>query len=243
MQLLNDKEKRVFGSLNKLGEVPVSTVAEETLINRTALYHTIESLVKRGLVTRINKEGVAYFRSISLVEFEEWTRRQVITLEQEANELHEWLVSCQDGKPTLYSDIRYYEGVEGVKSLYSDTWRDNDEKIIYALTDYERAYKSPLGQFFLDEYFPDRISHGVSIKNLLPPSVAGKRDFGHAKEMLRDMRFINLFKELGIEINIYGSKISLVVFEEKKPLGVIIKNEVLAKAFKKIFEYLWSTAK
>lgn len=242
MQLLNEKERRVLGALNKLGEVPVSAIADETLINRTALYHTIEGLIKKGLINRIHKEKIAYFRSIALSEYEEWARRQIKSVESETENLRNWLSTQKSDHPTLYSDIRYFEGVEGVKNLYADSWRDNEEKIIYAITDYEKAYET-LGDFFRREYFPARVSHGVRVKSLLPQSASGKRDTGTAKDLLRDMRFINLFKDLGIEINIYGHKISLVAFDRKKPLGIIMKNEIMASAFRKIFEYLWKTAK
>ena len=241
MQLLTEKEKRALGALSKLGEVPVSTIAEEMLVNRTTLYHTIEGLQQKGLVTRVEKDKVSYYRSVSLDEYRVWAKRQVAAIERETTDVYDWLATQREDQPTLHSDTRYFEGVEGVKNLYADTWRDNDEKTIYAVTDYERAYESVLGDFFKKEYFPNRIAHGVSVKSLLPPSEAGERDVQSSEEMLREMRFIDLFKDLGIEINIYGSKIALVVFDDKKPLGVIMKNEIMAKAFRNIFEYLWES--
>ena len=57
--------------------------------------------------------------------------------------------------------------------------------------------------------------------------------------MLREMKFINLFRDLNIEINIYGDKVSIVAFDEKKPTGVLIKNKKISLAMKEIFEYLW----
>ena len=57
--------------------------------------------------------------------------------------------------------------------------------------------------------------------------------------MIREMKFVKLFENLGIEINIYASKVSIVTFNEKNPSGVLIKNDLIAKAFKNIFEYLW----
>lgn len=241
MSLLNEKEKRVLGALNKLGEVPVSKIAIETLVNRTALYHTIEGLIVKGLVSRVIKNKVAYFRSISIGEYDEWAERKVKSVSEEALEIKNWLSAQKSGHISLFSDVRYFEGEEGVKNLYADTWRDNEEKIIYAITDYAKAYQT-MGDFFQKKYFPDRIAHGVKVKNLLPESTYGKRDLKNSKAMLREMRFIDLFKNLGIEINVYGSKIALVTFDQVKPSGVIIKNETMAQAFKRIFDYLWESA-
>jgi len=243
MELINNKEKRVLGALNRLGNAPISKIAKETLINRSALYHTVEGLLSKGLVTKINKEGVAYFQPLPLSSYEDWSKRQITSVSTQAVELKEWLGSQNRQLPTLHSDIRYFEGIEGVENLYADSWRDNDEKIIYAITDYDKAY-DVLNDFMEKEYFPNRVRHGVQVKSIVPKdALTGKRDITRSKELLRDMRFINIFKNLGIEINIYGSKISIVAFDKIKPSGVIIKNEIIAKAFKSIFEHLWKEAK
>jgi sugar-specific transcriptional regulator TrmB len=239
MEIINPKEKRVLGALYKLGDAPISKIAKETLLNRTALYHTIEGLLSKGLLTKINKEGGAYFQALPFSAYEDWSKRQVLSVSKQTDELKEWLKGKENQSPTLYSDIRYYEGVEGVENLYSDSWRDNSEKIIYAITDYDKAY-DVFNNFMEKEYFPDRIKNGVKVKSILPKNtMTGKRDLARSKELLRDMRFINIFKDLGIEVNIYGPKVSIIAFDKVKPSGVIIKNEIIAKAFKAIFEYLW----
>lgn len=242
MELINAKEKRILGALYKLGDAPISRISKETLINRTALYHTVEGLLTKGLLTKINKEGGAFFQPLPLSAYGEWAKRQINNVSSQASELNEWLRNQGNQLPTLYSDIRYYEGVEGVENLYADSWRDNTEKTIYAITDYDKAY-DVFNDFMEKEYFPDRIEKGIRVKSLVPKNAkTGKRDAARSKELLRDMRFIDLFKDLGIEINIYGPKVSIVAFDKVKPSGVIIKNEIIAKAFKGIFEYLWKSA-
>ncbi len=242
MEILNQKEKRVLGALYKIGEAPISKIAKETLINRTALYHTVENLLAKGLLTKINKEGGAFFQPLNVGGYEDWAKRQIADVSRETLEIKDWLQDQKNQTTTLYSDIRYFEGLEGVKTLYSDSWRDNKEKLIYAITDYDKAYDA-LNNFLENEYFPNRVKHGVRVKSLLPKnSITGKRDIVRAKALLRDMRFIDLFKDLGIEINIYDSKISIIAFDKIKPSGVIIKNDIIAKAFKGIFENLWKTS-
>lgn len=242
MKLINEKEKRVLGALYKLGDSPISRIAKETLINRTALYHTVDGLLKKGLVTKINKEGGAYFQPLPLDQFEGWSTRQLDAINDQVQDLHDWFVGQKEELPTLYSEIRYFEGKEGVKNLYADSWRDNPEKLIYAITDYDQAYAS-MGDFFNAEYFPTRINKKIKVKNLLPKhSTTGQRDKKKAKAFLRDMRFVDVFEKLGIELNMYHDKISIVALDERKPSGVIIKNNVIANAFKKIFERLWETS-
>jgi sugar-specific transcriptional regulator TrmB len=243
MELINTKEKKILGALYRLGDSPISQIAKEALINRTALYHTVDRLLSKGLITKINKEGGAYFQPLPLPAYEDWAKRQITSVESQTKELKNWLENKKEQLPTLYSDIRYFEGIEGVKNLYADSWRDNPDQMIYAITDYDKAYKT-LNDFLEKEYFPYRVKKGIKVKSLLPiDAKTGKRDKARAKDLLRDMRFIDLFKDLGIELNIYGDKVSIVAFDEKNPSGVIIKNSIIAKAFKNIFEFLWKNSK
>ncbi len=243
MELINTKEKKVLGVLYKLGDASISTIAKETLINRTALYHTVEGLLNKGLITKVQRDNAAFFQPIPLSAYDEWIKRQFSSLSNEAGQFKSWLKEQKGQPPTLHADTRYFEGLEGVKNVYADTWRDNPDKIIYAITDYDKAYDT-LNDFLENDYFPNRVRHEVQVKSLLPKkAITGTRDIGRAKKLLRDMRFIDLFDNLGIEINIYGSKLAIIAFDKKKPSGVIIKNEIIAKAFKQIFEYLWQSVK
>lgn len=144
--------------------------------------------------------------------------------------------------PILHSGIRYFEGKEAVKKLYGETWRENSEKNILAITDYKRAYETLVG-FFDEEYFPARVKANVKVKSLLSLDAYGKRDIKRAGALLREMRFSDVFKDLGIEINIFDDKLAIVAFDNKEPMGMILKNKIISDAFKKIFTHLWQNSK
>jgi len=238
--IINPKEKKVLLGLYKLKNASAQSLSKITLINRTTLYPILEKLIVRGLVTKIQTEGRVVFRPISRPEFETWSVRKIEEIKKENKELLDWIGSqAKEDDTSLISDIKFYEGREGVENLYHDSWRDNAEKMIYAITDYKAAYGT-LGDFFRNEYFPQRIKHGVRLKNLLPPSPEGERDKKEAEKFLREMKFIDIFKDLNIEINIYGQKVSLVSFDQENPTGILIKNKKIAEAMKNIFEYLWN---
>ena len=56
-----------------------------------------------------------------------------------------------------------------------------------------------------------------------------------------NVTFLPSLSSIIIELNIYGSKVSIVAIDNVKPSEVIIKNEIIANAFKSIFEYLWKS--
>jgi sugar-specific transcriptional regulator TrmB len=238
MNLVNEKERRVFAALQKLQTATVQELATETLINRTALYHTLDLLKKKGLVTEVKRNYTTVFQALSPIDFDIWSKTKLLALQKELNEIKTTIVKQQPSKPNLYSQIRYYEGVNAVKNLYYNTLRDNDEKEILAITDYSKAYGT-LNDFFEEEYFPDRVQKGINVKSLLSKSPLGKRDVARQKELLREMRFNDVFKDFGIEINIVHNKVIIVAFDEQKPMGIMIKNPTISEAFRRIFSFIW----
>lgn len=240
---LEEREKIVLAALYQNGSSAISTVAKITLINRTTLYPILEKLLHKGVVTQFQTEGKILYEAISPMELAAWAKRKEDEVRLAGVKLVSWAKNQkQGGQSSLLTDIKYFEGHEGVMHLYDDTWRENKEKTIYAITDYERAYAVMGNEFLRNNYFQQRVSHGVRVMSLLPDSRIGRKDVKDAKKLLREMRFIDVFEDLGIEINIYDNKVALFAFDEKKPSGVLIKNKKIAEAFKHIFTYLWKTA-
>ncbi len=192
------------------------------------------------MVEKIIKNDVQLYKVITLSEYKAWAKARQALLASEVDELEDWIVDQKKDVQSMYSEVRYFQGMQNVKKLYEDTWRSNSGKVIYAITDYDKAYKT-LNAFLEKEYFPDRIARGVSVKSILSKkSTTGLKDKSREKKLLRQMKQVDILNDLGIEINVYDDKVSLVAFDDKKPEGIMIKNELIAKAFKSIFEYIWN---
>ncbi len=240
--LLSEKELLVFGSLQRLGRSLVSETAQETLLNRTALYHTLSLLIDKGLINELKIERVSYYEPISLGEYAIWKRRKVEALNNDLLDIERAIASNTNEHQTLRSKFKYYEGFEALKNLYAETWRSNQKKEILAITDYQKAYET-LNDFFENEYFPDRVKRKIKVLSLLPKDKFGVRDLKREKELLREMRFSDLFKDLGIEINIFDNSVALFAFDKKKPTGILIENMLIARTFEKMFRFIWEKSK
>lgn len=239
-QILTNKEKVVFEVLASTGAVSATQIAKVSSLNRTALYHTLKLLINKGLVFQIKKNETTLFQAVDLEDFKLWTKKRIKEFEDVASKITNSYNNVNH--PVLHSGIRYFEGVEGVKKLYSETWRENTGKKIMVITDYKKAYET-MGKFFNEEYFPLRVTSGVKVQSLLSLDAYAKKDMSRAGELLRDMRFSDIFKDLGIEINIFDDNVAIVAFDKKSPMGMIIKNTIISNAFKKIFTYLWDDSK
>ncbi|MCB9808835.1 HTH domain-containing protein [Candidatus Nomurabacteria bacterium] len=215
----------------------VSSLAKETNISRTALYRPLESLERKGLVIRSKSETGDLFSSISFEEYKKWKIEQIKQLEDSLGQLDNFALNKKDvlTKP----EVRYFTGNSAVKNLYHDSWRNNKRGIIYAITDYDKAYET-MGDFMETEYFPERINHNIHVKSILARSKKGVDDTQRERDLLREMKFVEGLNDLGIELNIYSNRISLIQFNQKNPVGVLIINQIIADSFKKIFEVIWN---
>lgn len=244
MELLTEKEKQILASLFKNGSSPISKIAKDTLINRTALYHTFDLLIKKGLINKSIRENTSYFAPLPLPEFREWLKKQKSQLEKETDSLSQWSKNVkQNSGDNLQTEIKYYSGIEGMEYLYADGLRDNPGKEILAITDYDKAYTEFKG-FFENEYFPTRVKKGIHVKSIVSEdSPAGKKDISRKQDLLRQMKFANIFKDLGIELNIYNDKVSIISLDKKNPTGIILKNKIINNAFREIFNFIWKNSK
>jgi len=242
MEILSEKEKRVLAGLYELSRATVWELAKEIGINRTTLYPILEKLLTRGLVSKLSIEGRTIYEPIPYDDFKKWILREKKKAEVASGDLLDWIEAQKKNRaPALLSQFKYFEGHDGVEALYADSWRENKSKMIYCITDVKAAYET-MGDFFNNEYFPDRISHGVRAKVLAQESIAGREDLKRSRELMREVKFIDVFADLGIEIDIYDDKVSIVAYDKKLPSGVLIKNAKIAEAMRKIFEYLWGQA-
>ncbi|MDB5259619.1 MAG: Transcriptional regulator, TrmB [Candidatus Taylorbacteria bacterium] len=243
MDLLNEKERRVLESLFKLGQSTISAISKDTLVNRTALYHTIGLLTKKGLVTRLLKEKVSYYEAIPLDQYEKWAQSKIDSMKSTVGtDIKRFSAVRKEKAVSLYADVKYFEGLEALKNLYADTIYSNEEKMLYTITDYQKGY-STLGKWLEKEYLPERVRKGVRVRSIVPDTAFSRSYIVSAKALGRELCFVDLFKNLGIEINVYDSKIVIVAFDKTHPLGIIIKNDIIADAFREIFNYIWLTGK
>jgi sugar-specific transcriptional regulator TrmB len=240
-KILNEKEQRVIACLYQTYPCNVSRLSKEVAINRTSLYPILDKLVQKGLVSVHDHDGVSLYTPIDPRAFKEWLERRKQAIESQTNALASWIdeTVSRDKAPSLVSKLRYYEGFNGLRNLYADTWRDNPEKMIYAITDVKAAVETAK-DYFHDEYMPARVAHGVFVKDIMTESPEAEHEVDVTDQHLREARLAKgLFENLGIEINIYGNKLAIAAYDKEKPTGVIIENEKIAAAMKNIFEYLW----
>lgn len=236
---LSSKEAAVYTAILELGRGTVSQISRKARINRTTGYDILDSLASEGLVRISGKEPKQEYVAES-------PDNLVKMLTKRLRETEERIHAAKEFIPTLKSihkvesrpQVRFYEGIEGMKQVYEDTLTATEPIRAYAA--YEDMHRT-LGDYF-PSYYQRRAAKGILARGIVPRTPASIERAGLNKEEMRDIRLVPKEKfDITPDIEIYDNKVTIASWRDK--LGIIIESSEIASAMKQVFELAWEEAK
>ncbi len=233
---LSQEEAKVYLATLELGGSYASNIATKAKVNRATCYHTLNNLKKKGFLNSFNKGKVLWFNA---------EPPQVIANIQEeklekAKELIPQLLSISNTlafKPKM----RFYEGIEGVKTIFEDILKTKDELLGYTNI-------SALGELFA-EYFKKfckkKIENKIKTRNISPSTNNATKliEQFYPKDYDKNLVEILLVNKdefyFENDISIYENKVAVVSLNPDEVIGLIIESPTLAKSMRSIFNLAW----
>jgi len=228
---LTDKEVRVYLALLRLGTALVQDIAKEAGTYRTYTYEILKSLREKGIVSYVIKAGKQYFSVAEPEKLVNILREKESKINRILPDLKKIYKSAIE-KPK----VEFYEGIQGLKSIFDDLIRTKKEILVYGST--KKQFQ--LMKFYFPNFIIRRIKARIKTKVLNEKSPESLELHKRDKEELREMRFLPSHVEFPTTTNIYGNKVAILSLE-KDIVGVIIENEDIAKTQRKVFYLLWET--
>lgn len=229
---LTDREASVYMALLELGETSIERISQKSKIKRTTVYDVIKTLKEKGLVISLKKKK----RNLYYAEDPRILGNQLEEKKTVLNNILPQLLSIAnfiDKKP----DIRFFEGVEGIKNVYQDTLNHPNQEILMWGSPEVNKY---FDQVFLWNYYvPKRIENKISMRAIGPQEEIVEKIKANDQTELRQTR-LNPYHEFSfdVEINLYGKrKIGIMSFKEQ--IGLIVESEKIYNTLKSIFELNW----
>ena len=233
---LTKEESKVYLSVVELGGAFVSSIARRAKVNRSTCYHTLDNLVKKGLVSSYQKGKVLHFVAEDPKRFQQIAEEKMERAKELIPQLQA-LTSTLAFKPK----IRFFEGVEGVKSVFEDILNTGDEVLGYTnvkglgelIPEYFRQFchkkikrniktryiapAVPEGVDMIDEYYPKKYD-----PNLLEILMVNPTEFNFQNE-----------------IAIYGNKVAIISLNPDELIGLIIEGKTFSESMKSFFDLAW----
>lgn len=255
---LSPNESVVYEYLLKNGQSSGGAIIKNTPLKRGVVYNALAILIERKLISekKMAPGGKKDVKKISYFSPNHPERLREIAAENE-NAFKKALSSLESSLPLITSDfnlvsgkpgIRFFEGIEGIKKVISDTLINNYGRKLLTFSDVA-GYMKYLKNWNMNYYAPKRKELLIHEKVIIPDNpiaVEYMKDYIKNPELdkLTDILFIDQkLYPFETEINIYENKVSFVTFSEKTHIGLIVENKEIFNSLSSVFNVLWATLK
>lgn len=233
---LEEKPARVYLATLSLGGDVASSIAQKAGVERVNTYYILEQLTSDGLVYTAELEGKRIYVAHSpkkLVAKEEEKLKQIKSMIPE-------LLSFESANE-IRPKVKFYEGEEGIKELFSETLELPKGSETLAYVSYGTI--SEHLKDFVPEFPKRRAAKGIT-QRLIAEDTPETREnlLGNDKAELRETRLVpkDLYPFEADQINIFGNKMFIASFKDM--IAMVIESETVVKSQRAIFELAWRGA-
>jgi sugar-specific transcriptional regulator TrmB len=232
----NPKEQEVYFSLLQLEKATANEIAYRAKIKRPTTYDILYRLVQKGFAAETQENNKRLFVANPPQNMLQVIEEQKRELKEDLPELLS-IYNTQAKKPK----VAYFEGLEGVISLYEDTLvtlKAGDEILAY-MADYE----IPDLDNYMHDYVLRRAEKGIWLRGIAEDKPKVKEFTRENKKQLRVTKLVSEKSyNLENEINIYANKVIIITFKPEI-FGVQIESMAIANTQRAIFELAWKGIK
>jgi sugar-specific transcriptional regulator TrmB len=233
LQELNfsSNEAKIYGALLETGQTSAGTIIKKTRLHRSVVYETLDKLIYRKLVFKLEKNKISYFQTAD--------PSRILRDVQRQKEIAENLIpQLKDFIDEKLPEITIYQGIES----YRRFWIESIQKMPIGSIDYiagsiGNKYFEYLGKDFI-KYEKIQVQKKIKWKSILFNRDAA--DIKHLKKYpkLNEFRIIDRKFEKQGNFNVLGNE-SVLLHSATEPMIIEIKNKTLVKVFRNLFDILW----
>lgn len=239
---LTKNEIKVYLVLLEKGTTTTAPVIKKTGINTSKVYESLERLLRKGLVSYSiirNKKHWQAEDPTQLSVFLEEEKEKINQKQGEIKKLVPQLQSLQKlNEPT--AEYRVFEGIKGIKTAREEALKilTKGDTFYLILSTYPENKNL---EAYYAEFQERRAKKGIKYKaifnNLFKEEAEYRKTLANS-----EVRYVIPDVLAPTWTEIYGDCVCIGVMGSK-PSVFVIKNELVAKGYKELFNNLWKQAK
>jgi sugar-specific transcriptional regulator TrmB len=226
---LTDVEASIYISLLQHGPGRAGAIAKNTGFHRRTVYDAVEKLVSKGIVGYSIKNNQKLFEAADPNILKNLLKEKEVLLEEIMPRLSTMRLL---EKP---SEAKIFTGRHGLKTVFEDQIREGREILIYGAS--PLAYN--IFKLYFKWYDARRQEEKIRVKAVFASSIRSRLK----KIPLAELRFLPDRYMGPVALNIYGNKVSMVLWSKEEPFVVLVDNKEMADSYRKFFELAWKRAK
>ncbi len=233
---LTENESKVYTTLLDLGTAQAGQITEKSGIHRRSVYDAIARLMEKGLISFVTVNNKKLFSPVNPKRFFEIIEEKKFELDHLRNECSEIIPELElKTKIQPRHDVRFFKGVEGLKTVYEDIIRTKKDYVGYG----PGHQLEKILKHYFRHYVNSRIKAKIKLKLIYDESSRNKVKVNP----LSDIKYIPNQYSSHAALRIYGDKVALLLLSEEEPMAIVIKNKAIADGYRKYFEVMWKAAK
>lgn len=228
---LNEKQAKIYLAALELGETTIKEIAKKAELKRTTIYDFIDEMVNLGYFKLTAEGKKKKYLAASPEELRVIVQKREALLSQIMP-----MLSSMSNVSTSKPKVWFYNGVQGLKEVYSDSLKYSGEILAIGGEDIVNV----VGLDWILSYVERRVRKQIPVRAIIAKTeLLEKEIISKSQEQLRASKIIDRSKyPFPIEINIYGyRRVNFVSAREQT--AVIIEGEEIYRAMKSFFELLW----
>ena len=220
----------VYIALSELGSATVTQIAERAKLKRSIVYLILEGLIKRGYVSLLPDIKINRYLAVDPTKI--------------FTDLKNTLSNFKDALPVFLAifnqsiwkpKINYFEGKEGVISVYRQTEQAKEAYYISSITGVAQYMPEEIGRWI--NYF-QKISPHIKCRQILADTSADRDFADKAKSKNVQFKFLPKGQSLDMDISLFDNKVALTSLKNHLFI-VVIESKALYNSMKTIFDLLW----
>ena len=230
---LTGNEVKVYLSLLKRGSSSAGMLVKESGLHRSRVYESLEMLSQKGLVGYFIKDFKKHFQAAKPGILLDFLEERKSMIDEQKKVIKKILPDLKEMEFMKKEEIEgaVFKGTEGLKAIHSDMLKHGED--IWVLGAKGLIFSAL--KYFMPGFERERVKRGIKWKSIFDK----EKNFNRIKKPLfQKRRMPDEFSSSGV-VNIYGDRVAIVLWKEKYPTGFLIKNKLIADAFRKWFTFMW----
>lgn len=229
---LTKNESKVYLAILELGCESAGTIAKKSKVHRTNVYDALEGLMKKGLVSYINKDGAKHYQTndfnnlLDMIKEKEEKIRSILPQ-----------IALLDNMSKSKTDAQILEGLPAAKRVMNNFLRHEEPILVVGVPSNVADLIGP----FLSLFHKKRVEKSIEMKHIYN-SDAHERIEVLNKIPNTPIRILPSEYDSPVATNIVGNEVTMIHWS-KNALIIKIKNEKIAEVYKRYFELMWNKAK
>ncbi len=236
---LTDGEIKVYLALLKLGSTTSGPLTDESGVSRSKIYHVLERLVKKGLVSHIIKQKTRYFQAAEPSKLKEYIQKKKQEIEKQEHEI-ESLIPQLELHQKLGKELKeaqIFEGFKGIQAVNEHTYAKlsrGEEYVCLGIP----AFQGKTFDLYWRRDHRRRAKEGIKCRMLYNQGT--DQEILESRNDIKgcDARYMPIPLHTPAWFMVYKDT-TAIILSSKEGIAIEIVNQDIAESFKAYFEEFW----